>query len=172
MRAGALALWLWSCSGGLGPAVPVGTGCWSTLLRWDAYPAGAPFLPKKWGKEGQGERVSYGLRSFALDLTELSPGQFDPWIPNLWFGETFRGVGLAELTGLRPMDFQLYGPAPQLGRAGVSGWGPWGGGWWGYYLRRGILDARPHPTRPLTGPPSPPGEGVGKPCRAYCRRLP
>ena len=56
-----------------------------------------------------------------MDLTELSPGQFDPWNPNLWFGETFRGVGLAELTGLRPIPFQPYGPAHRLGRAGVGG---------------------------------------------------
>ena len=102
-----------------------------------ACPAGAPFLPKKWGKEGQGGGVS-------SPLEPPSPVWGDCW-----------GYSSNKFTGLRPIPSRPYGPAHRLGRAGVGVWGPSGGGGCVYYLRRGTLDARPHPTR-LRRPTFPP----------------
>ena len=61
---------------------------------------------------------------------------------------------------------------PESRVAALKLWGgyPFGGGGGVYYQRRGALKARPHPTRPPAGPPSPPGEGVGKACMAYAEK--
>ena len=53
-----------------------------------------------------------------MDLTELSPGQFDPWTPNLWVLRSFGSGVLTVFTGLRPLPSRLYGPAHQLGGLG------------------------------------------------------
>ncbi len=53
-----------------------------------------------------------------MDLTELAPGQFDPWPPNLWVLRSFGSGVLTGLTGLRLLRSRLYGPAHQLGGLG------------------------------------------------------
>ncbi len=105
----------WGLGSAPGPVRGVGAPC---AVDFCAARRRGPISLEKWGKEHQGERGSYGLRSFALDLTELSPGQFDPWTPNLWVLWPFGSGVLTGLTGLRPLPSRPYGPAHQLGGLG------------------------------------------------------
>ena len=73
------------------------------------------------------------------------------------------------ITGLRPIPFQHYGPAHQLGRAGVGIWGPLGGD--GGAITNAVESSTHALIRPgFAGPPSPPGEGIGKTWRAYVEK--
>ena len=56
----------WEPSTGWAGLCEAGTERWSNLLRGAACPAGAPFLPKKWGKESQGGGVSSPLEPPSL----------------------------------------------------------------------------------------------------------
>ena len=101
-----------------------------------------------------------------------SPGPPTRWLAcwrRAWTRRWRSLMGEGAWASLRAGLLPSMAPAGAHRRAGRY---PSGGCWRGYYQRHGILNARPHPTRPPAGPPSPQGKAIGISCMAYCRKLP